>query len=87
MRGRFLQNIWSVWDNFWQYTNIPGANNAGRARHSIVRRGLWLLTFGLGIFMTVLQVFYVADDFVSYPITTSVVLDRKDQVVQTMKST
>ena len=61
-------------------TNIAGANNAGRARDSRIRRGLWLLVLGVGVTLTCLHCYHVTEDFLSYPINTRVILDRKEQV-------
>ena len=75
-----FQIIWKTWDTFWQETSIPGVVNAGKARTSILRRVIWLAIFGVMFYYSMDQVVNVIDDFLSYPVTTSVLVSNPNRV-------
>ena len=72
--------LWETWDAFWQDTSIAGVNNAGKARKSLVRRYIWLLLFVLGMVATYFSLKIVIDEYVMYPVTTTITILHKDKV-------
>ena len=64
------------------YKGIAGLNHAGRTE-SGVRRFIWVVIFLGGLFATLHSVTSVVEDFLSYPVETTVSFHTPSNVIQT----
>lgn len=71
--------LWPTWDDFWHKTGINGISNAGIAK-SDLRRACWMVIFVVHACLTVQGVWYVAYDYLEYPVTTSVSVEHAYKV-------
>ena len=67
-------------DRFWEETAISGISNAAHAKHSPLRRTLWIASFLIFAAITLQSVYHVFDDFLQYPTTTTVSISLKNTV-------
>ena len=65
---------------FWEETAISGISNAANAKHSPLRRTLWIASFVIFAAITLQSVYHVFDDFWRYPTTTTVSISLKNTV-------
>ena len=72
--------LWYTWDEFWQRTNISGVNNAGNARKSFLRRAVWIVISCAFTYLTIKAVIDVIQDYIEYPVTTTIAVAHKDRV-------
>ena len=72
--------LWYTWDDFWQRTNISGVNNAGNARKSLLRRAVWIVISCAFTYLTIKAVIDVIEDYIEYPVTTTIAVAHKDRV-------
>ena len=68
------EGIYSKWDHFWHETGIGAINNAGKARHSPLRRTLWIIVFCAFSAFSLQGVVNVIQDYLAYPTATSISL-------------
>ena len=71
--------LWKTTDEFWKKTTISGLSNA-RKSNSGFRRSVWMLMLAVFVGLTITGLSNVIDDFKSYPITTSVTVEHRNQV-------
>ena len=67
-------------DRFWEETAISGISNAAHAKHSPLRRILWIASFLIFAVITLQSVYHVFDDFLQYPTTTTVSISLKNTI-------
>ena len=64
---------------FSQQTSISGVSNAGIA-NSYFRKGCWLLIFTVFVIFTLHGFQDVVNDYIEYPVTTSIYVEHRSQV-------
>lgn len=64
---------------FGNDTSIAGLNNAAKSK-STVRKAYWVVIFSVLFYFTASGIVSVVDDFLSYPVVTSINLDNKASV-------
>ena len=79
-RPKSAKNVlWNTLDNFSKQTSISGISNAGISR-SHFRRVCWLLVFLIFGAFTFYAFQAVINDYLSWPVTTSIYIEHKNQV-------
>ena len=78
--SRINRRIRDQFDRFWQETAISGISNAAHAKHSPLRRTLWISSFLIFGAITLNSVYHVFDDFLQYPTTTTVSISLENTV-------
>ena len=66
---------------FSKQTSISGISNAGIA-NSNFRRGCWLLIFAVFGYFTLYGFQDVVHDYLEYPVTTSIHIEHRNQVIE-----
>ena len=79
---RVLNDLWRTTDEFWKKTTISGLSNA-RKSNSGFRRWVWMVMLAVFTVLTITGLKTVIDEFQSYPITTSVTVEHRNQVNKT----
>ena len=83
-RSKYSRNacmvLWKTWDNFWRITSISGVSNAGIST-SLFRRTCWMILFTFFSVLTTMGLMNVIQDYLAYPVTTSVEIKHQNQVI------
>ena len=79
--SRACDALWKTTDEFWKKTTISGLSNA-RKSHSGLRRWVWMIMLAVFAILTITGLINVIDEFQSYPITTSVTVEHRNQVLE-----
>ena len=69
-----------AWENFSRITSISGVSNAGIST-SFFRRTCWMVVFTFFSLLTVMGLKNVIDDYLAYPVTTSVEIKHQNRVI------
>ncbi len=76
-----MASIVKTWDNFLENTDVAAASNAGRAGKGSLRRYFWSLVFFVGVGFTIYGIAIFFTTYFEYPVTTTVSLDSKQNVL------
>ena len=75
-----FQIIRRTWDEFLQETSIAGLANSGKSRNGLFRRLMWQLAFGIMFSASFYQLAKVIQDYLTYPVTTTVTVNNIGRV-------
>ena len=75
-----FQVIKRTWDEFLQETSIAGLANSGKSRNGFFRRLMWQLAFGIMFSASFYQLAKVIQDYLTYPVTTTVTVNNDGNV-------
>ena len=79
-----FQVIKRTWDEFLQETSIAGLANSGKSRNGFFRRLMWQLAFGIMFSASSYQIVKVIQDYLTYPITSTVFVKNDGRVWETL---
>ena len=71
---------------FWERTSISGLSNAGNKSHHWFRRVCWMAIFIVFSGLTFYGLWNVINDYLEYPVVTSVRIENKEAVCSFIKS-
>ena len=74
------KEVRSQCDIFWQETAIAAISNAGKAKHSALRRAIWVVVFCVFSGITLSGVVEVFEKFLKYPTSTSLSIELVNTV-------
>ena len=79
-----FQVIKRTWDEFLKETSISGLANSGKSRNGFFRRLMWQLAFGIMFSASSYQIVKVIQDYLTYPITSTVTVNNDGRVWETL---
>ena len=76
-----LTVIKRTWNEFLQETSIAGLANSGKSRNGIIRRIFWQIAFIIMFSISLNQIKNVFEDYLGYPVTTTVTVNNQENGV------